>query len=259
MIVRPYHADYEQHLRRELEDLKLRGRLLAASFAFVDPYGFSISVDLLNEILSFPATELLVNFMYRYVDMARTHSDQYENMELLFGRNRWQHLADFEVARDREIATVDLFSSRFRAAYVTNMYMRAENGALKYALIHASNHRRGRELIKEAMWTVAPDGSFTASERDSPDQPVLLVPMPDLNPLDDELWQKFAGMNVEMTELYDWLVDQLYLPKHLHKILSDYRKAGVVSASGYSGRFGFNKNPVLSFPSERSSQSSREI
>lgn len=250
MIVRPYQTDYQQHLQRELANLRSQGQSLAATFAFVDPYGFSISVDFLNEILSFPATELLVNFMYRYVDMAKTHADQFESMEDLFGPGKWQHLEKIQLPREREVATVNLFSSRFQARYITNMYMRAENSALKYALIHATNHRRGRELIKEAMWNVAPDGTFTASERDSPEQPVLLVPEANLDPLKADLWEAFAGMNVEMVQLYDWLVDQLYLPKHLHKILGEYRESGVIQATGYSGRFGFGKNPVIEFPSE---------
>ncbi|MFQ5923824.1 MAG: three-Cys-motif partner protein TcmP [Anaerolineales bacterium] len=187
MLVHPHQEDYQSHLQGEFEALRSRGQQLAACFAFIDPYGFSISNDFINEILSFPATEVLVNFMYRYINMAITHDGQAENMDVLFGSGEWRELGLIEDITERSNATVSLFSSQLQAEYVTQMYMRGENNALKYALIHATNHRKGRELIKDAMWSVIPDGTFTASERATPDQPVLIVPEPDLRPLEDAM------------------------------------------------------------------------
>ena len=251
MLVHPHQEDYQAHLEREFEGLRSQGRELAACFAFIDPYGFKISIDFINKILSFPATEVLVNFMYRFVNMAMTHDGQARSMDTLFGSSAWRELGSIEDATERSNATISLFSSQLQAQHVTQMYMRGENNALKYALIHATNHRRGRELIKNAMWSVDPDGTFSASERATPDQPILIAPEPDLRPLEDALWNKFKGKSIETSKLDDWLLGELFLSKHLHKILRDYRNGGVVEASGYDGSFAFKKNPTFKFPKKR--------
>ena len=60
--------------------------------------------------------------------------------------------------------------------------------------------------MKEAMWSVTPDGSFTAFERDEPDQLVLITPESDLTALRDRLWVQFVGKKVRMNAIYEWLV-----------------------------------------------------
>jgi len=189
--------------------------------------------------------------MYRYVDMAMRHENQADNMDALFNCEDWRELILISDATERSNATISLFSNQLNAQYVTHMYMLGENRALKYALIHATNNRRGRELIKEAMWAVTPDGTFTASERYSPDQLVLLVPEPNLEPLKAAVWDQFAGSSVETEKLYDWLIDELYLPKHLRLILREYRNRGIIEASGYEGKFAFKNNPIFTFPTDR--------
>ncbi len=97
----PLHEDYETHLLASLQELREKGSQLAPSFAFVDPYGFSLSMDFLNQILSFPTTELLINFMYRYIDMAITHEGQDENMDRLFGGEDWRALREIADSTER--------------------------------------------------------------------------------------------------------------------------------------------------------------
>jgi len=235
--VHAYCEDYETTLRRICDETRSRGRKLAPSFAFVDPYGFTLSMETLNTLLSFPASELLVNFMFRHVDMAIRNVSQEENMDRLFGTEEW-----------RALQGIDAYDERVNAIIATDMLMRGSNKALKYVLFHASNHPQGRKKMKDAMWATAPAGDFTAYERDRPEQLVLLQPEPDLGPLRADLWETFAGQTVDMRRLYEWLLRTLYLDKH---VLRDYRNAGVLSCSGYTGRFAFSKNPTISFPAER--------
>jgi three-Cys-motif partner protein len=251
IFVHPLHTDYEKHLRKAISELRSEKKQLATTFAFVDPYGFSISMDFLNEILSFSTTELLINFMYRFIDMAITHDDQTENMNALFGNKDWKDLRNIKDYSGRSQATIDLFTNQLQAQYVTRMFMRSENGTLKYVLVHATNHPKGRRLMKESMWKVSPDGTFTASERSHPDQLVLIEPEPDLKPLKDAIWDEFAGSSIEVECLYEWLLNRSYLRKHLHEILRGYRNNGIIEAHGYEGRFAFSKNPLITFPKQR--------
>jgi len=243
--------DYEAKLREIVQDLRQYGRLLAPAFAFVDPYGFKLPMDLLNELLEFPKCELLINFMYRYVDMAIHNPPQASNLDSLFGCPTWRRLANIQDYEKRMKETLALFSDQLRADFVTHMYMRAKNGVLKYVLFHATNDRKGREVIKEAMWSVTPDGSFTAFEHHNPSQLVLIEPEPDLKPLEDRVWACFAGKQVHMEELYDWLLGELYRQTHLHQVLREYRNRKLVKFSDYEGRFAFNKNPRVHFPPQR--------
>ncbi|MFV2044087.1 MAG: three-Cys-motif partner protein TcmP [Anaerolineales bacterium] len=254
VVVHPHFGDYEGYLSEAIADLKKKDQQMAAAFAFVDPYGFSISMRFLNEVLQFPATELFVNFMYRWVDMAIRHPGHVDNMNSLFDTSEWRELLGIDDPDRRSQAAIDLFGSQLRAEHVTHIYMRGANNALKYVLFHATNHRKGRELMKSSIWSVTPDGSFSASERDSPNQPVLITAEPDFGPLEDALWNKFGGTTVKSARMDRWLVDQLYLPKHLHDILREYRKRDWVAVSDYDPPFSFGQNPTFRFPKKRPSQ-----
>ena len=235
--------DYEKSLRERVDD-----KLVAPSFAFVDPFGFTLSMELLNDLLAFPRCELLINFMFRYVNMAIHHPAQASNMDSLFGCQDWRELVNIENSHEREYETIALFSHQLKAEFVTHINMVGDNKVLKYVLLHASNHPRGRELMKESMWAVVPDGSFTAFERNTPNQLVFIEPEPSLEPLKDLLWENFTGQQVYMEEIYDWLLRELYIEKHVHQVLREYRNQKIVNFSDYGGRFAFSSNPLVSFP-----------
>jgi three-Cys-motif partner protein len=242
-------SDYEKELWTIARDLKQRGQQLAPAFAFLDPYGFTLSMDLLNELLDFPKCELLINFMYRYVDMAIRNPTQADNLDALFGCSDWRGVAKIDDYDVRTKKVLSLFSSQLNAQFVTHLRMRASNGVLKYVLFHATNDRRGREVMKEAIWSVTPDGSFEAFEHHNPNQLVLIQPEPDLKRLKELLWDEFAGEKVKISELYGWLLDTMYRKVHLHRVLRKCRDQGNISFSDYDGRFAFSKNPTAHFSS----------
>ncbi|MBI3159835.1 MAG: three-Cys-motif partner protein TcmP [Chloroflexi bacterium] len=245
IAIHSYLQDYEESLEALLNDLSAHQQPLAPAFAFVDPFGFTISMNLLNRLLDFERSEVVINFMFRWVDMAIQQYGQEKNMNALFGTSDWrklQGIGDYD-ARTGEIIT--LYSSQLNAKYVTHMLMRGKNKVLKYVLFHATNHALGRERMKDAMWKTVPDGSFSASERDNPNQLILIEAEPDLRPLEDRLWQEFSGKTVDMTSLYEWLLGETYLKKHLHSVITDYRNRNIVAATGYVGRFAFKNNPLI--------------
>ena len=263
ITVHTFQEDYEKLLRELIDGMNHHNQSIAPSFAFVDPFGFTLSMELLNDLLALPRCELFVNFMSRFVDLAIRQpvqasdldSVQASNLDSLFGCPDWRNLASIEDYQERTHETMTLFSHQLKAKFVTHMNMIGANNVLKYVLLHATNHPKGRELMKESMWAVVPDGSFKAFERDSPDQFVLIEPEPSFEPLKDLLWNNFVGRQVYMEEIYDWLLRELYLKKHIHQVLKEYRNHGVVDFSNYEGRFSFNKNPLVSFPLWRSAGS----
>ena len=250
-----FQDDYEAALREIVDDLRQRGQHLAPSFVFVDPYGFKLSMKLLNEFLKFPQCELLINLMYRYIDMAIHQPVQSSNMDALFGCRVWRELSSIENPEDRQTKIVALFSRQLQGKFVTHMNMMGANNALKYVLLHASNHPKGRNLMKDSMWDVTPDGSFAAHERNNPEQLVFIEPEPNFELLKDMLWKQFAGKQVRMEKIDDWSLLTPYREKHVQEIIRDYQKRNIIDASGYSGRFGVKKSPLISFPAKRPADS----
>jgi three-Cys-motif partner protein len=245
--VAPILADYATQLREVIGRVRAQGARLAPSFAFVDPYGFDLSMNLLNDFLKFPNCELLINFMFRYVDMAMHRPEHAANMDTLYGTPDWRKLPPILDAVRRSEDAIGLFAAGLQATFVTRLNMRGNNGALKYILLHATNHKLGRQRMKEAQWALTPDGSFSISERSDARQPVLILPNPDLTALKAALRENFHGQDVRMRLIEDWLIVGDYLPKHLHQVIRQYLDEGRVTASGFEGDFAFSKNPRINF------------
>ena len=251
-----FQDDYEAALLKIMDKLRQRGESHVPSFAFLDPFNFQLSMQLLNRILGFSGCELFINFMYRNIDMATHNAVHANNMDTLFGCREWCKLSDIENPRIRQRNTIALISRQLQAKFVTHMDMMGLNNAQKYVLLHASNHPKGRNLMKDSMWAISPDGSFTAYERDNPNQPVLIEPEPNLEPLKKMLWSQFAGKEVHMRQIDNWSLSTSYREKHVQDIIRDYQKRDIIGASGYSGRFGVKKkNPLISFPIKRPADS----
>lgn len=244
--------NYETVIQSSINHLRTNNLEMAPAFVFVDPYGFSLSMKLLAQLKAFERCELFVNFMWRYVDMAIANPSQEANMERLFGTPEWRNLRDIEDPQERCEAAIQLFQRGLGARYVTWIKMLGENRAIKYVLIHATNHPKGRELMKDAIWSVSPEGSFVARVADNPQQEFLIQLEPDLTPLTDWLWHKYRGHAVRCQEIENELVSTIYLPKHFHKVARTLRDNNEVEFTDYQGRFSFGQNPIIDFGSRPS-------
>jgi len=239
--------DYEKVIQGIVDNLKANNWQMAPAFVFVDPYGFKLSMQLLTQLKAFERCELFVNFMWRYVDMAIANPTQEKNMDALFGHPEWRNLRRIDNPAERCEAAIQSFQGSLGARFITWTKMLGENRAIKYVLVHATNHPRGRELMKEAIWHVAPEGEFAARVSDNPKQEFLIQPEPSLDPLKDWLWRKYCDHTVRYQEIENELIHTIFLPKHLHDVIRMLRDAEQVQCSGYEGRFSFNRNPLIDF------------
>lgn len=239
--------DYEAVLERTLTELSRGRRNLAPSFFFVDPYGFKLRMDLMRRLLSEPRSELLINFMVRWIDMAITLPAHDENMDRLFGTPEWRRLRDIPDPDERYREMITLYTRSLGCSHCSVLEMRGEHNERKYSLIHATNHPRGRELMKSVMWKVTPDGSFTIFQSDDPRQGVLIVPEPNLEQLEKAVLTAFGGRAVHYQKIHEWLLPYSWDYPHLHAVLKKLQKAHKIRWSGYEGKFGFSKNPVITF------------
>ena len=98
--------------------------------------------------------------------------------------------------------------------------MKSSTNALVYDLFFATNHPRGHEKMKEAMWKVDGSGGFSFSDGLDPNQTVLFTENPgdDLAP---RLWNRFRGRTVDAVEVYRYAAEKtVFLKKHALAALS---------------------------------------
>lgn len=248
--VHVHPTDYEVAVSGALDKLERSGMHLPPSFAFIDPYGFKLSMQFMNRVLRAGKTEALVNFMYRYVDMALHRPDKADILDRLFGTSAWRHLPSITDSQKRFDATVKLFSDQLDAEHVSWVVMRGASGTPKYVLFHATNSLRGRQVMKQTMWRVLPDGSFTAYERDRPDQGVLIsaTETPDRQ-VALLLEERFGGKTVRLVEDIYPIVDASPLRRvHIHPILREAIRQGTVRNLDQPGKFTISRNPRLEIP-----------
>lgn len=219
------------------------GQVMAPAFIFVDPFGFHVPANVLARLMAAGRVELFVNVMWRQLDMAIRQRQPAEHglattLNRIFAGDDWRTI-DGETVNERMDQTVRLLSSRIGSKWYTYIRMTSGGDAVKYLLLHLTNHDQGRELMKECMWKVAPDGGFEVRQRDDHRQPLLIKPEPDLTPLRAWLLDRLRRRPHAWSELENEIRQELWLPTHLRtvirQLLADHEieddRSGTISLS----------------------------
>jgi len=174
--VRIEHGEFETTFGRLVDETNEHGRKLIPTFAFIDPFGYSAaSMSLAGKFLDFPRCEALVflplSFVHRFVGRA----GQDEAMTSLFGSDRWKEARELEGDERREFLLA-LFEEQMRTQgqveHVRSFALRTRDGN-DYRLVFATPHRRGLEVMKDAMWSVDPEEGTRYIARSDEGQEVL--------------------------------------------------------------------------------------
>ncbi|MYD85339.1 MAG: hypothetical protein F4Y14_03655 [Acidobacteria bacterium] len=113
----------------------------------------------------------------------------------------------------------ELISDLVGAKWDTRIRMTTGGSAIRYILLHLTNHDQGRDLMKECAWKVAPDGSFEVLQRDNPKQPLLVTPSPDLTSLRTWVIEHLQPEPRSRENLRNALRSELWLPTHLSQVI----------------------------------------
>ncbi|MBE3599796.1 MAG: three-Cys-motif partner protein TcmP [Limnochordaceae bacterium] len=249
-----FTGDYEGHLRPILARLQAKRRRLPPAFFFLDPFGFDLSMELVNRLLEEPHAEVLVTFMLRYVTLAALRDGGHATrLDKLFGCTEWREARARDDFIERSTFLIRLFAAQLKARWVSYIVMRAKNGTTKYVLFHATSHPAGRRLMKDVLWKVDPfpAGHFAAWESRVPGQEILLKgASPDLRPLRAALLRDFAGRRVAHRELKEWLLDLMYREPHLNTVLRELVREGSVALEA-AEEIHFSANPTFLFPASQ--------
>lgn len=237
-----------------LERLREQKRRLAPTFAFVDPFGYSgLPMDLLADLLNYPSTEVFVNFMVGHVQRFIERDGQERAMSGLFGMDVREVLDGYEEQGDRveHLRAVYARQLQERAGfdYVQSFGMINRTGNIGYYLFHGTRHRKGVELMKDAMWKVDPGGGNRFSDRLAGEN-VLFMPEPNLVPLRKALLQHFSGQRGVPVADIEWyaLLDTPYRETHVRPVLRPLEKEGLISVNRPPGKRQFAGGVTVDFP-----------
>ena len=140
---------------------------LAPSFFFIDPFGFSgIPFKTIKAILSISKTEVFINFMIRDVNRFLKSSQHQLSIEDLFGLDDVMGVIDSNYSNlDKKTALLKLYRKQLHENAGVNFTYPFEVNAddrlqTTYYLIHATNHLRGCEIMKDIMYNAGTKGRF---------------------------------------------------------------------------------------------------
>lgn len=233
-----------------VERLSRDGRRLAPAFVFVDPYGFKVPASLLAQLMAAGRVELFVNVIWRELDMAvqqrpEPGSAMASTLDAVFGGDDWRAAVNADSQDGRADQAAKLLATKIGATWWTYIRMVSGGNAIRYMLLHLTNHDSGRDLMKDCVWKICPDGGFFVLKSDSPGQPLLIEPEPDLRPLREWVLSRLVQHPCQWAELEVAIRAEVWRASHLNKIVRELRRDGIVVAEGTSGRFSATANPLL--------------
>ena len=240
-------GDAYQVLSGIVQDLEASGQRIAPAFIFVDPYSFKVPGTLLAQLLAAGHVELFVNVIWRELDMAIRQNQSpghgmAATLDDIFAGDDWRAI-DGETADERMDQAVKLLSKGIGAEWYTYIRMTTGGSAVRYLLLHLTNHPEGRKLMKECIWKVAPDGGFEVLQRDDHRQPLLITPEPDMAPLRDWLIARLRIRPHTRQELDYELRSELWLPTHLRTILKRLHANHEIEIDDSSEQISLSRNP----------------
>ena len=217
------------------------------TFAFVDPFGFRVPVNALRDLMNRGRVELFVNIIWRELHMAMGHrpEDGTAMAEILHGifGDAWRDFpSDPESAMNDAAKTI---AERVGAKWWTYVRMRSGGSAFRYFLIHFTNHDKGRDLMKECVWKIAPADGLTVSRSVDPRQSYLIRPTPNLAPLEDWVRTSLGEGPRRWKELNDSLRQTLWRSTHLNQTIRKMRREDELKGSDHLGQFAASNNPLL--------------
>lgn len=219
------NATFCDVLTEVLNRLEARGRNLAPSFVFIDPFGISIPMEVIGRILKYPHCEVLINFMYDAIN--RWGGVHEQHLDSLFGCEEWRHAWSFDPDKRKEFLTglyLEQLRKEARARYVRSLEVKDRNNRTKYFLFFATNRIEGLREMKNAMWKVDPRGlfRFSAFERLRHAGQISLLDGDEIhcNELAKILADNFCGQKalIEAVERFV-IAETSYLQKHLRPAL----------------------------------------
>lgn len=224
---------------------------LAPTFAFIDPFGYKdISMEKLGKLLSAASCELFIYFDFNSVMRFATAGNVDHHFSRLFGCDDYKNAPP---AGNPKRATFlrELYEQQLQKVagfnYVQSFAMVNKSGKTGNYMSFGSRSLDGLDLMKSAMWNVAPTGDYRFSDRLA-GQEVLLGLEPDLAPLRQALQSKFEGQAVTIHEIEEFVLTKTPFHRgHIkRKTLAPMQREGLITTNN-KRKGSFTAGTVVTF------------
>jgi three-Cys-motif partner protein len=155
-------------------------------FANLDPFGPGVPYTLVQRLGRNPGSEVLVTFASDWLRRFASLEDV-DDGDRQFGSREWRKVTALDSAAEKELFLLSAYRETLKRAGfgLSAPFKLSDEGGRSFFLIFGTGHRRGLEVMKEAMWRTDPVGGIRFRDPSDPDQGILDfgVPEPDLTPL----------------------------------------------------------------------------
>ena len=157
------NSTFDDTLTDVLDNIDEQKARLAPAFVMIDPFGVSgTPMSVIGRILENPKSEVYISFMYREMNRFKEHPNFEKHLDQLFGCSGWRRGIDIPDGKERKDFFYDLYSDQLKrngAQYVVRFEL-YEGERLVYAIFFGTKNLEGCDKMKQAIWKVAPFGSF---------------------------------------------------------------------------------------------------
>lgn len=238
------HGTFSDHMTEMLDYIDEQNLRLAPAFVMIDPFGVKgSSMGLIERILANAKSECFISFMYEPIRRFHAQPEFESPLTELFGTEDWKQCLTMAESGEKKRFLHDLFrnSLKSRGAKYVVPFELWRGGRHVYTLYFATNHEKGCNLMKQAIWKVAPDGSFEFRGHNRL-QGLLFGPEVDTAPLASQLREKFGNgpTPIESIEQFMMTDETVFHTGHLRqKTLQPMEKDGRIEVHRPSGGRGF--------------------
>ena len=236
---------FSDHMTEMLDYIDEQNLRLAPAFVMIDPFGVKgSSMGLIERILANAKSECFISFMYEPIRRFHAQPEFETPLTELFGTDDWKQCLAMAESREKKRFLHDLFRSSLKsrgAKYVVPFEL-WRGGRHVYTLYFATNHEKGCDLMKQAIWKVVPDGSFEFRGHNRL-QGVLFGPEADTTPLASQLKEKFGdnATPIEAIEQFVMTDETVFHTGYLRRrTLQPMERDGRIEVHRPSGARGFS-------------------
>jgi three-Cys-motif partner protein len=211
---------YQDIFGEALDDIEKAGKILAPTFAFIDPFGYAqASMQLSGRFLQFARCEDLIYVPLLFINRFLSHPDQENALTTLFGTDEWTAARSLKGAARLQLLH-NLFQAQLKRVcgldYVRSFEIVTAHRNSGYHLFFGTKHELGLQKMKEAMWKTDPAAGQRFADSTSSDQITLFQPEPDTTQLRNALRIHFGDRTFSIYDAEHYaLTETPYLPSHV--------------------------------------------
>ncbi len=161
--VRIHKGIFDQTMTQVLSQLDAQTKQLAPSFVMIDPFGVSETpMGVVERILKNPKSEVYISYMYEFINRFSESPEFEHHLDNLFGTPDWRAGNNIADAQDRKQFFYDLYERQLRKAGARHVvhFELYEGNRLVYTIFFGTHSSKGCDVMKQAIWKVAPFGDF---------------------------------------------------------------------------------------------------